>query len=131
MTAKLAVVDTNVLVSAGLNPAGSPARVLAAVEQQLLQPVLSADVLAEYRDVLLRPRLRLDPHWVALMLGHFESLGLLLAPPPIDATALPDPGDTPFIALALHARCPVITGNGRHFAGTGVEVIAPAGWGSP
>lgn len=129
MTAKLAVVDTNVLVSGGLNPRGSPGRVLAAVERQLLQPVVSADVMAEYRDVLARPHLRLEREWVARVLDNFESLGLLLMPPPIDAARLPDPGDAPFIALARYARCPVITGNGKHFTGTGVEVVTPAGWG--
>ena len=126
---KLAVIDTNVLVSVGLNPAGSPARVLVAVERQLLQPVISADVLAEYRDVLIRPRLALQREWVERLLDNFEALGLLLVPSPIDAGNLPDPGDAPFIALARYARCPVITGNGRHFSGAGVEVIAPAGWG--
>ena len=119
VSAKLAVIDTNVLVSGGLNPSGSPGRVLAAVEQRTLQPVISADVMAEYRDVLLRPRLQLEREWVALLLDNFEALGLLLMPPPIDATRLPDPGDAPFIALARYARCPVITGNGRHFAATG------------
>lgn len=126
---KLAVIDTNVLVSGGLNPSGNPGRVLAAVEQQLLQPVISADVMAEYRDVLMRPRLHLEREWVARLLDNFEALGLLLMPPPSDTAGLPDPGDAPFIALARYAGCPVITGNGRHFAGTGVEVVTPAGWG--
>lgn len=126
---KLAVIDTNVLVSGDLNPSGNPGRVLAAVEQQLLQPVISADVMAKYRDVLMRPRLHLEREWVARLLDNFEALGLLLMPPPSDTAGLPDPGDAPFIALARYAGCPVITGNGRHFAGTGVEVVTPAGWG--
>lgn len=128
MSVKLAVVDTNVLVSGGLNPSGSPGRVLAAIEQQLLLPVISAEVMMEYREVLVRPRLGLQSDWVIRTLDLFESLGLRLAPPPIDAASLPDPGDAPFIALAVHARCPVITGNARHFAGSGVEVVTPAGW---
>lgn len=97
-------------MSGGINSAGQPGRVLAAVERQLLQPVISADVMAEYRDVLARPRLRLDRKWVARLLDDFEVLGLLLAPPAIDATSLLDPGDAPFIALARYARCPVIIG---------------------
>lgn len=129
MHAKRAVVDTNVLVSGGLNPSASPGRVLAAVEQRLLQPVISAEVMAEYREVLARPRLRLDPQWVARVIDAFEVLGLLLAPPPIAAADLLDPDDAPFIALARYALCPVITGNSKHFVGTGVEVVTPAGWG--
>lgn len=129
---KLAVVDTNVLVSGSLNRSGSPARVLAAVERRLLQPVISVEVMAEYEDVLTRPRFKLEREWVARLLDNFEAIGLLLAPPSLDGIELdrlPDPGDAPFIALARYAQCAVITGNGRHFAGTGVEVVAPAGWG--
>lgn len=126
---KLAVIDTNVLVSGGLNPSGSPGRVLAAVEQRLLQAVISAEVMMEYRDVLSRPRLRLQRDWVMRTLDCFELLGLWLVPPAINAILLPDPDDAPFIALALHARCPVVTGNARDFpAGLGVRVMTAREW---
>lgn len=126
---KLAVVDTNVLVSGGLNPSGSPARVLTAIEQQRLQAVISTEVMAEYREVLARPQLRLQRDWVMRTLDNFEALGLLLVPPAIDAALLPDPDDAPFIALALHARCPVITGNARDFpARLGVRVMTAREW---
>jgi len=129
VSAKQAVIDTNVLVAAGINPAGKPAQVLGAVEQLILQPILSADVLAEYRQVLTRPHFRFQPEWIDRLLDNFEALGVLLAPPPIDTAGLPDPADAPFIALARHARCPVITGNVKHFpAKVGVVVLTPAGW---
>ena len=53
----LAVVDTNVLVS-GLYYSGSlPGRVLATVQSGLLTPVSDRRILAEYTEVLARPKL--------------------------------------------------------------------------
>lgn len=129
MSAKLAVIDTNVLVSAGINPSGKPGQVLAAVERLMLRPVISADVMAEYRAVLTRPQFRFQAEWINSLLDNFEALGLLLEPAPISVAGLPDPSDAPFIALARHAGCPVITGNAKHFpAKARVAVLTPAGW---
>jgi hypothetical protein len=38
-----------------------------------------------------------------------------------------EPDDTPFIALAGFAACPIVTGNARHLPkATGVVVLSPA-----
>ncbi len=129
MSVTLAVVDTNVLVSAGINPSGKPGQVLAAVERLMLRPVISAHVMGEYRAVLTRPQFRFQAEWINSLLDNFEALGLLLEPAPINVAGLPDPSDAPFIALARHVGCPVITGNARHFpARAGIVVLTPAGW---
>lgn len=129
MSVKQAVIDTNVLVSAGINPSGAPGRVLIAVERLELQAVISAEVMAEYRDVLTRPRFRFQPEWIDRLFDNLEALGLLLEPAPIDSVLLPDASDAPFIALARYAGCPVITGNTQHFpAAAGIVVLTPAGW---
>ena len=129
MVAKRAVIDTNVLVAGGINPDGKPAQVLAAVERLALQPVLSAAVLAEYRDVLSRRRFAFRQEWIKRLLENLGALGIVLEPPPIATDSLPDAGDAPFIALALLAGCPVITGNAKHFpADAGVQVLTPAEW---
>ena len=129
MSGKLAVVDTNVLVAAGINRSGNPGQVLVAVERLKLQPVFSAAVIAEYRAVLTRAHFGFQPEWINRLLGNFELLGLRLEPPPIDLAGLPDATDAPFIALARYARCPAITGNTRHFPkAAGVVVLTPAQW---
>ena len=85
--------------------------------------------MAEYRDVLTRPHFRFQPERIDRLLDNFEALGALLEPAPIDTALLPDASDAPFIALAWHARCPVTTGNAKHFpAKAGVVVLKPAGW---
>ena len=55
-----AVIDTNVVVSAALVAHGFPAVVLDLVFAGDLVPCVSAAVLAEYDDVLSRPRIRVN-----------------------------------------------------------------------
>lgn len=51
-----AVLDTNILVSALLTPAGSCAQILDLIRDEVVQAYLDARVFAEYEDVLLDPR---------------------------------------------------------------------------
>jgi predicted nucleic acid-binding protein len=51
-----AVIDTNVLVSAMISSAGNEALLIMAINQGLVTPYFSTEILNEYRDVLLRPR---------------------------------------------------------------------------
>ena len=52
------VVDTNVWVSALLNPRGFPAQLLEALRRKRFTPVLSSPIIEELKEVLARPRLR-------------------------------------------------------------------------
>jgi putative PIN family toxin of toxin-antitoxin system len=126
----LAVVDTNVLVSGLLHADSLPAAVLRDIARGRLTPVVSIEVLDEYRRVLPRPRLKLDPSDIEELLGLLAASSEWVRVPPYDvAPALPDPADWPFIACALAAGCPVITGNARHFPGAlGVQVMTARQW---
>jgi len=53
----VALFDTNVWVSAFINPAGTPARLVRAWLDDKFQIVISAPLLAELSDVLFRPRI--------------------------------------------------------------------------
>lgn len=126
----LAVVDTNVLVSALLKPAGLPARVADALRRNLLLPVVCTEIMDEYRAVLRRPRLCLPEADVAALLHliGLQARWVQLSPNP-PPWRLPDPADWPFIACAAAANCPVITGNVKDFpAGLGVEVLTVRAW---
>lgn len=121
-----AVIDTNVLVSAVLNPAGTPARVVEAARTQKLTAVLSPAVMAEYAGVLYRARFGFPPDWVASLLTDLDTLGLWLPDVPLTLPALPDPTDAPFIALAKTSGAAIVTDNLRHFPPEcGVEVLTP------
>ena len=54
------VLDTNVLVSAFLNPTGAPAQVLTLLLAGELKLLFDERILAEYAEVLARPRFALD-----------------------------------------------------------------------
>lgn len=51
-----AVIDMNVLVSAMISPSGNEARLLLAINQKLVIPCFSLEILEEYADVLRRPK---------------------------------------------------------------------------
>lgn len=123
----LVVVDTNVLVSALINPGGVPARVVDEIRAQTLRPIVSEELLDEYREVLTRARLRFSSSQVDSLLDDLAALALHLHATPKDPATLPDPDDAPFIAVALAAACPIVTGNSRHFPPEcGVEILTPA-----
>lgn len=125
-----AVVDTNVLVSALLRADSPPAAVLRGVVMGRLTPVVCPEVMDEYRAVLPRPRLGLAPNDVAELLLLMEQLADWVQVPAYSgAPMLPDVADWPFIACALAVRCPVITGNVKHFpAAAGVTVMTARQW---
>jgi putative PIN family toxin of toxin-antitoxin system len=122
-----AVVDTNVLVSALLNPAGAPARVLDLILAGVLEPVLSQAVYDEYRDVLARPELALPKARVHALLEFMEDFVLPLPVRLLGVCA--DPDDDAFLSAALEgAAAWLITGNIRHYPRSpyhGVMIASP------
>jgi putative PIN family toxin of toxin-antitoxin system len=122
-----AVIDTNVLVSAMLTPAGTSAKLVEAICTGKLQPVMSHEIFLEYVQVLNRPRFGFNKSEVASLLEDMTALALFVQPPFKAAVILPDLDDERFIAAALHSVCHVITGNAKHFpASTGAKVLSPA-----
>ena len=129
MSVKQAVIDTNVLVSALIKPSGPPGQIIAAMRRGELLPIISHAVFAEYAQVLSRPRFGFRHEEICAILDLIEQIAPMLEPPPINLAGLPDLTDAPFIALARYARCPVITGNTKHFpAKARIVVLTPAGW---
>jgi putative PIN family toxin of toxin-antitoxin system len=124
-----AVVDTNVWVSALLTPGGTASQVLQAFRKGKLTPLYSREIEAEYLAVLARPKFQFPPELVAEFLDRLHADARLESPSAINLPPLPDPNDAPFIALALFTRCPIITGNLRHFPPElGVTVMTPGEW---
>lgn len=123
----LVVLDTNILVSALLSPFGPPARVLDMVLSGDIRAAYDDRLLAEYREVLARPKFGFAPEEVAVVLAYLEADGEPVTARPL-AWALPDPDDLPFLEVAAQAEAVLITGNAAHYPETlrgGVQVIAP------
>jgi putative PIN family toxin of toxin-antitoxin system len=125
-----AVVDTNILVSALLRPGSVPDAVLQAIVSGRLTPVVCDAILAEYAEVLSRPRFAFSARAVEELLVLLGQQSAWVALPPYDGEpALPDPEDWPFVACALAAGCPVLTGNTRHFpAAVGIKALTALEW---
>jgi putative PIN family toxin of toxin-antitoxin system len=126
---RLVVLDTNIIVSAGIKPGSAPAAlVMDWVLEGQIQVVTSPWVVSEYREVVRRTKFHrygFPPHWLEFLIE--ESLRL---PDPATWTKRgPDPKDMPFLALAHVAGAWLVTGNLKHFPETvrnGVTVLSPA-----
>jgi putative PIN family toxin of toxin-antitoxin system len=124
-----AVIDTNVLVSGLLSPAGNEALILLAIHQGLVHPCFSEDILDEYAAVLARPKFAFPPDEIAAVLAMFRSQGEQFLPD-VSAAVSADPGDTKFLHCAEAAQADyLVTGNKRHFpeASHGMTRVVNAG----
>ncbi len=110
----LVVLDTNILVSALLSPFGPPSRVLDLVLAGDLVAAFDDRILAEYREVLARPKFHFAPEDVAAVFICLETAGEPVTARPLAAT-LPDPDDLPFLEVAAQTEAWLITGNADHF----------------
>ena len=119
------VVDTNVLVSGLLSPSGPPGRVVELLVLARAFALYDDRILLEYREVLARPRLRIDPELAELVLSSIQLDGMLVPAPPLRAQ-LPDPDDLPFLEVAVAGGAvALVTGNARHFAAAALRLSVP------
>ena len=126
---RLAVLDTNIIVSAGIRPEGAPAKlVMDWVLDGQVQLVTSPLIVEEYRAIVKRPkfsRFGFPPLWLDFLIEE----SMHLPDPKRWPHAGPDPHDMPFLALAHSAGAWLVTGNLRHFPEEireGVRVLSPA-----
>jgi len=109
------VLDTNVIVSALLKPRSHPARIFRLILQGDLQIIVNEHILAEYFEVLSRPKFDLENSKVKVILELIREKGII-APSVPQTFNLPDSSDEPFLEAALAAGADaLITGNLKHF----------------
>jgi len=124
------VLDTNVLVSGVLNPHGSPGRVLDIIVSGAVKVLLDDRIIAEYREVLARPRFGFRSDNVEVLIDFIVSEGETVTSVPL-ALSLPDRDDLPFLEVAVAGKADaLVTGNGGHFMPSAgehqAEVCTPA-----
>lgn len=109
------VVDTNVFVSAVIKNFGAEAGILDLVAAGRLRLWVSEPILAEYKNVLQRPRLRLDARGVERLLQLGVEKGFLVICT-TRAAGSPHEPDNRFLECAEAARADfLVTGNKKHF----------------
>ncbi len=126
---RLIVLDTNIIVSAGIKPKGFPARIIRSVIQEAnIQIAVSPSIVTEYRRVFRYSKFAqydFPPEWLEFLIE-----GALRFP---DGASwphrLPDPDDACFLSLAKTTGAWLITGNIKHYPAesrAGVTVRTPA-----
>jgi putative PIN family toxin of toxin-antitoxin system len=109
------VLDTNVIVSGALKPDGLQRTVLLLAITKPARLYVSEPVLAEFREVLARPELKirkgLCQQFLDLIGNHAQ-----IVKPTRSVQAAKDPDDDKFLECADAARADyLVTGNARHF----------------
>lgn len=126
---KPVVLDTCVLI-AGLIGQGASARLVDAFFADRLQLVYTATILAEYVDVMERPKFRIAASERLAVLMKLRASALEVEPVRMSAVGWPDPKDVPFVAAALAAEgSRIVTLNPRDFVPAGalcIEMLSPA-----
>lgn len=126
---RLVVLDTNVIVSAGISGRGHPSFVVNKVLDGDLVCVVCPSVAREYNEVLRRPKFEkigFPPIWLDVLLteAHF-----LPQDPPGWAKDGPDKNDLIFLDVAHYVGAILITGNIKYFPTSirgDVEVLTPS-----
>lgn len=113
-----AVIDTNVLVSALFRLNSVPGSVaLEALEGRII-PLLNEEIVAEYREVLHRPKFKFRPELIDTVLNGICERGRFLDAAPINEDMI-DPKDVVFYEVVMEARkdedAYLVTGNIKHF----------------
>lgn len=127
----LIVLDTNVIVSAGIKPTGHPARIVDAALAGAIVPVVCPSITSEYVEVVNRARFKkwkFPPLWLKALIAGAHLVDHEL---PVWPSAGPDPDDLIFLALAHRTGAVLVTGNLADFPKGirhGVVVMDPAGY---
>ena len=119
------VLDTNIIVSALLQPLGPPAQVFVRAIGGSIQLCISGSVYAEYEEVISRPRLQRSEEIVAAALYAIRAKGFWVRPTEA-IRACSDPDDDIFLECAHAAQANyLVTGNLKHFptSWSGTQIV--------
>ena len=122
-----AVIDTNVIVAALLSRKKDVAtvKVLKAVQEGLILPLVHQQIIDEYKEVLCRPKFHLPRHLTDSITEKLRAIGIFLDRTPSNEN-FPDPKDVVFYEVALSKKDSfLVTGNIKHFPNNPI-VVTPA-----
>ena len=113
-----AIIDTNVLVSAMLKTGSVPGQVMAEALNGDIIPVLNDGIIAEYEDVLNRPKFHFDKRAVRVFMNEIKKRAVYTDAGAIEED-IPDPKDVVFYAVLMEKRkddeAYLVTGNIKHY----------------
>jgi len=123
------VIDTNVLVS-GVFFGGIPGTVLGLWRNNVIELVLTSEILTEYEDVVQRLSSRYPKVDVAPIVSLIVRRGTFVQAVSVADSGCPDPDDDRFLAAAVAGDVGVLISGDRHLLAVSryqeVEVLSPA-----
>lgn len=114
----LAVIDTNVLVSALLSKDlnANTIQIIKAIIDMRITPVYNDEIFQEYEDVLSRDKFHFSEENIRNFLSVFKSNGINVNRTKVEDEIFPDPKDIVFYEVAMSKEDAfLVTGNIRHF----------------
>ena len=111
----IAVLDTNVLVSALWTPNGKAAYIVNQAIAGRLKLCHDYRILAEYREVLSRPKFKFHNWQINFLLERLEKDGISVIPHVLPQVPFTDESDRVFYEVAKFCGAPLVTGNLKHY----------------
>ena len=110
------VIDTNVVISAFINPGGKPSQIMKIILGREAELCYNSAILCEYERVMLRPKFsgKIDPGNIQRFINLIRSIGFSFSPLP-GTTKLSDESDRVFYDTAAGSGSILISGNVKHF----------------
>ena len=111
----IAVIDTNILVSALWKPGSNASLLISHVISGAVHLCHGCRIMEEYREVLMRPKFKFSRMQVSLLLDTFIVDGISVMAKPLPDIVMNDEDDRPFFEVAKTCNAPLITGNIRDY----------------
>lgn len=112
------VIDTNVLISAGLKPNSNPGIIVQLVHNGTIVPLINSKILEEYNEVLSRPKFKFKDDDIKEIIENMATKGVYVDENHIDIE-LPDEKDRVFYEVTMTSKeereSMLVTGNMKHF----------------
>ena len=112
-----AVIDTNILVSARIskNSMSDTVKVVANMFRNRIIPVYNEEIIAEYQEVLSRPKFKINNEQVSTIINYITTYGIY-AERIAYSGYMPDEKDRVFYEVSLSKEDSfLVTGNLKHF----------------
>ena len=115
------VLDTNVVISAFINPEGTPSQVLKMVLGRRAEICYNTIILSEYENVMKRPKFsgKIDSAIIRRFISLIKTIGISFDPIPgkikLPRVFIPDESDRIFYDTARESGSILISGNIKHY----------------
>ena len=109
------VLDTNILVSALINPSGVPATILSLLLNGKITLLYDNRILGEYKEVLSRQKFHFKKNHILHLLDYIRYGGEFVAVEPMRVRSVSE-DDRMFYEVAVSGKAKfLVTGNKKHF----------------